>query len=289
MALVLIVWSGCVRVFPPDGRDGTDQPTYANTTDAANDGATDVGTAACSACHPSVGELHADHGHAAAAQCEACHGPGSNHIPNPSARDLFVGVGAQNCGRCHARGDTDVIAGDDGFIGNLQQWSELLASGGHADFDCIICHAPHVSARNDRENGIRNDCTDCHTDQNLGSHEGYTYVSGDNEEDLTCQSCHMPLATKAAGGTVEQNGRIGDRRTHIFRVNTEPVDYTEMFAGQDGSVQKDEAGLAAVTVDFVCLRCHNGSGNAFPLPVSAAASLAAGFHEVEEEEPEEEG
>ena len=30
-------------------------------------------------------------------QCEVCHGPGSNHAPNPQARNLFVDSTARTC------------------------------------------------------------------------------------------------------------------------------------------------------------------------------------------------
>lgn len=218
-------------------------------------------------------------------QCEACHGPGSNHIPNPQARDIFVDSSARFCGECHNRpfdSDGSVILASGGYIKHHEQYPELLASGSHAGFDCITCHNPHVSVNYDRDNAIRNECAACHDDQGMALHSGKVFVRGDYVEELGCVSCHMPFATKSAaaasGDIVGEVGRMGDMRTHIFRINTESVDYTAMFSEDMGEVLKDSAGRAAVTVDFVCLRCHNGVGNAFELTIVSAGLIADGVH-----------
>lgn len=222
----------------------------------------------------------------AGVQCEACHGPGSNHLPNPSARDIFVGISAENCGKCHTRGDDpDVILANDGFISSYQQWPELLASGGHSDFACIICHDAHSGTNYDRANAIRNECSACHRDHNMAIHEGLTFVRGDYTEELSCVSCHMPFATRAATSAtsdiVGNIGRLGDRRTHIFRINTEPVDFRSLFNGDGTAVSKDGQGRAAVTMDFVCFRCHNGIGNAGMIgSLNLASGVAEGMHSI---------
>jgi hypothetical protein len=200
-------------------------------------------------------------------QCEACHGPGSKHIPNPSARDIFVGTTASECGRCHTRGDDpSVILSKAGYIQHHEQWPELLASGGHADFTCTVCHDPHVSANYDRFDAIRNECSACHETQNLALHSGKTYRRGGYAEEVTCVSCHMPYATKSASSApsevVGETGRMGDTKTHIFRINPSAVSPTDMFTQDGNSVLKDSAGRAGVSLDFVCLRCHNDIGNA---------------------------
>lgn len=223
-------------------------------------------------------------------QCEACHGPGSNHIPMPAARDIFVDTAAAACGKCHTRGeDPNVIIAEGGYIKNYEQYPELLASGGHAKFQCIICHEAHVSTNYDRTNGLRNQCADCHEDQNMALHSGKTFRRGDYVEPLSCESCHMPFATKSgAAATVDvvgPNGRMGDTRTHIFRINTQAVNYEGMFTDDRAAVRKDSAGRAAVTVDFVCVRCHNGIGNVFDLTVDRASELATDIHKFQTGSP----
>jgi len=225
----------------------------------------------------------------AGVQCEACHGPGSRHVPNPEARNLFVDTSARACGECHSRphpseGNADggtIHATGDGFIDDHEQWPELLASGGHAGFSCVACHDAHVSSNYSNSTAFVRNCQDCHADKNMGYHEGKQHVSGDYVETLSCVSCHMPLATRSATSAVigDASGRVGDMKTHIFRINTNPVDYTAMFAADMESVLKDGSGRASVTVDFVCLRCHNTeNGYPFRLTVKSASEVAAGIH-----------
>lgn len=220
----------------------------------------------------------------AGVQCEACHGPGSNHVPDPAARDIFVDSTAETCGRCHsgADDDPDTIAVEDGFLASNTQYAQLRASGGHSRFSCIVCHDPHASITYDRQRGLRNDCTACHSGKNMAFHEGAVFQMGDYVETVNCQSCHMPLAGRSAAsapaGLVGDEARIGDVRAHIFRIDTEHADADAMFTADGTAVQKDEQGRAAVTVDFVCLRCHHTGGNVFPLLPEGAAQIARDMH-----------
>jgi len=220
-------------------------------------------------------------------QCEACHGPGSNHIPQPSARLLFVDSSAQLCGPCHTAGpDPNVILAADGFIAANTQYAELLASGGHSTFSCGFCHDPHASAVYDRGDGIRNPCTVCHADHGLALHAGIVFERGDYREPLACESCHMPLATKTASAataaSVGDTGRMGDTRTHIFRIDVRPTELTAFFTADGKSVVKDADGRAAVPLGFVCFRCHNNastSNNSFPLELELASEIATDMHQ----------
>lgn len=222
----------------------------------------------------------------AGVQCEACHGPGSNHIPDPHAREIYVGNSAPNCGRCHSRnGDPSLIEASDGFIANYQQWSELKASGGHSNFSCVTCHDPHAGTNYDRPNAIRNECAACHSDQNMAIHDGFVFVRGNYTEQVTCVSCHMPYATRSAASAspevVGNVGRVADLKTHIFRINTEPVDYSTFFSSDGSMVAKDDQGLAAVTLDFICFRCHNGIGSAGEIDsIDLAAGVAENIHSI---------
>ncbi|MGE3182695.1 MAG: multiheme c-type cytochrome, partial [Phycisphaerae bacterium] len=154
-------------------------------------------------------------------QCEACHGPGSRHFtvalgePVVDTSSVFVDSdGSQSCRACHQAGTQ--LAGRDGFIAPYQQWTELRASGGHADFACTVCHDPHLGLRADRASAIRNECRVCHADTSMAGHGGAMFVRGNISESLSCESCHMPYATKnvlmAAADAAGSAGRIGDVR-----------------------------------------------------------------------------
>lgn len=218
-------------------------------------------------------------------QCEACHGPGSKHAPDPWTRRMFVDSTNDICARCHLAGDDpDVIAVTDGYISPNTQVAELRASGGMAAFNCGVCHNKHASATYDRGRGVINECTACHGDMNLAFHEGVTFVRGDYSEPVTCESCHMPFAgrSNSAGGPATvgtDGGRMGDVRTHIFRIDTTNPTYVQMFSADGGRVVKSAEGEAAVTPDFVCLRCHNGVGNAFIISAYGATVIGADMHD----------
>lgn len=275
---------------PPESTDpGINPPQssfgYSNSTDPTNGGAALVGTSGCSACHRDLGGQFAAHGHSeAGVGCESCHGPGGNHVPFPSRRDLYVDVSVANCAQCHGSLDApDTIPARDGYIAPLAQYSELRASGGHADFNCGYCHDPHATSRTADAGGIRNDCTACHEEMNLAFHEGETYTRGDYVEPLTCRSCHMPLtglsSTALGPDAIGPDARAGDVRGHIFRIDVVNSSFAAMFDESGTVVRNDEQGRAAVTIDFVCLRCHNGIGSAFSIRATTAIEIAADMHE----------
>ncbi|MFQ5491928.1 MAG: multiheme c-type cytochrome [Phycisphaerae bacterium] len=219
--------------------------------------------------------------------CEACHGPGSRHIPAPEQGNITVDSSAKLCGTCHSQGDPpEQILVEEGFLLGNQQFAEVQASP-HADFNCTVCHDPHRSVTYDRERAIRNECQTCHQERDLASHEGKVFTQGDYTEALACTSCHMSLASKTAISATQERtngngGRIGDTRTHVMWINTEPVGLTDVLGAEDGVWPTDEQGRAAITLDFICLRCHTGLGNAFPLNLAAAAGIAPNLHDTSE-------
>lgn len=285
--LVLVELGGC-----PLDSGGTSIIGTTNSTDKANGGAQAVGTSACSACHSDMGSQFAMGRHIdAGVGCESCHGPGGEHFATESSHvvidvsRIFVDPsGSQSCAECHSQtldsGGSAILAAD-GFIRPAQQWSELKASGGHSQFACTYCHQPHSSVA--LENGIRNQCSVCHTTQTMAGHGGESVTVGGVTESLTCESCHMPFAGRDSVNSPPKDigpiARQGDVRTHIFRINTSPASYTSFFTADGSEVALDADGRSAVTVDFVCLRCHNGVA-VFNLSLARAAEIAARIHQL---------
>jgi hypothetical protein len=218
-------------------------------------------------------------------QCEACHGPGSAHVGDPQTVRLEVDGSATACAQCHARDvGVDAIEVIDGFIANYQQASELRA-GPHSNFGCTVCHDPHVSTIHERDRGIRNGCTVCHSDTNMARHTGKIFVRGDYVERMNCESCHMPMASRnvfsaddsLAGGF---GGKIGDVRTHVFSIDVVSRQFDTLLTMEGDRVVLDADGrMSGITLDFVCLRCHNNQGNAFALTDESAAGVAPGIHD----------
>lgn len=220
----------------------------------------------------------------AGVQCEACHGPGSLHVPNPPAGNINLGTDA--CSRCHANADEPgTIAVADGLILSMQQSDEVAASP-HAGFACTICHNPHASATTAPDTGLRNRCQNCHSDYNMAVHEGVVFTRGDYSETVSCESCHMPFAVKETSSTtiLATNGQtidLGDTRSHIIRIDTN-VDAAGMFSANGSEVKTDADGRAGMSSCYVCLRCHNGLGNAFAFPADEACNLGRGLHGTRE-------
>ena len=190
--------------------------------------------------------------------CEACHGPGGNHVVSMSADDITVALTdapdelpGKRCGECHTRDAQNRIAasGSPGsiFIRHHEQYDELLASP-HAELGCVACHDPHEPTRFAPELGIIRQCLDCHPD--------YT-IDRPSMANLDCIDCHMPAAGKSG---ITYNDRMGDVKTHIFRITTEPIgaeDPGGMFyndPADDGLVTRGH-----LTLDFACLGCHDGN------------------------------
>ena len=63
--------------------------------------------------------------------------------------------------------------------------------------------------------------------------------------------------------------------THIYFINTDPVDRSAMFTEDGSQVLLDEDGKAAVTLDFACQRCHETAS------LEELSKFARDFHDPE--------
>jgi hypothetical protein len=196
---------------------------------------------------------------AAGVQCEQCHG-------NGMTMDADTPKTAAFCGTCHTSGESSaVIPAMDGFIMSNGQYNELLA-GPHASMDCVSCHNPHKSA----EFGIIRECETCHANK-VASYTAHSM----SDYGVECKDCHMPNATLSgqAQGTFE-----GDRKTHLFYINTD--DQANMFTPDGSAVSLDFAvpgkpekvNKGAVTLDYACKRCHETAD------MSELGKFARNFH-----------
>ena len=88
--------------------------------------------------------------------CEACHGPGSNHVNDPYLVDMKIVRDAEMCGACHSHGDATKIDAMDGFIVDQQQYAELFASKKRV-MRCVDCHNPHQTVKHAKGQSRRQD------------------------------------------------------------------------------------------------------------------------------------
>ena len=189
--------------------------------------------------------------------CEECHGAGGDHIKKPSKKTIVVDSIPEACGKCHQRGGMDPLPpASDGFIKHHEQINELKA-GVHKNLSCTECHNPH-----DRAINAKNNCAECHSEVAAG----YTKnIHG--KQGTRCVECHMPKASKSA---ISVASYIGDVRTHIFKINTDPK--ADMFKTIEENGKKSTFAKNFVTLDYACLSCHASRDKDW------AAKGAKGFH-----------
>jgi hypothetical protein len=186
-------------------------------------------------------------------QCEACHGPGGDHVKSGEKSKITVDRSSALCGRCHVRGSKDKIPAKKGFIRHHEQYNELLASP-HKSLNCVTCHNPHKNYKF----SIKRECEKCHSSQ-AKAYKGSTM----EQVGVQCIDCHMPKATKSA---VKFGKYEGDIRTHLFKINVDPK--AKMFYKEG----RKTFARGFVTLDFVCLNCHKNRD------IGWAADKAKGFH-----------
>ncbi len=173
-------------------------------------------------------------------QCEACHGPGSQHAKTSDIKFIKIDRSAAACGKCHQRGNSNTIPAKKGFIRHHEQYNELLASP-HKSMNCVSCHDPHKRA----QFSIKLECVTCHQKQQ----KSY-FGSSMQKVGVRCIDCHMPRATKSA---TAKSAIEADIRSHLFKINTveESMFYSKKVNGKEKSFAK-----GFVTPDFACLSCH---------------------------------
>ncbi len=255
-----------------------------------------VGTKSCGMCHPDEKKAYEAHRHAAVTTagwvengqdagigCEACHGPGQEHIAiGPSdlkkvaeeEGDLKILGKADNkksefCMKCHQKNDdTSVDMTSDFVIANMQQYSELQYSK-KAKFNmtCTMCHDPHITSEG--QEGIRKNrkCLDCHKGKFA------VEIKIKAMADLSCEDCHMPFAV-SRGQAEEINGYFkGDVRSHVFGI-TPDADYV-LNNGGKATVNDEE--LIRLTVETTCYACHR-TGEASDYSREKLLSAAGKIH-----------
>ncbi len=193
-------------------------------------------------------------------QCEACHGPGSNHVNNPYLERVIVDRDSEQCGQCHRRDEVTKIEAQNGFIQHHEQYDELFESKKRV-MRCVDCHDPHKTVKYAKGVGIKTACENCHFK------EAKAQKITDRKH-AQCVDCHMPYVTMSAVGDAARFS--GDVRTHLMAIN--PL----------APSQFDKSGNFAqpyLALDFACKGCHNEQGRAPVLTDDRLQEVATDFHD----------
>ena len=185
--------------------------------------------------------------------CEACHGPGGQHVYNPADIRMTVDRSSALCGECHSRTDDHQIAAEYGLITHTGQYDELLGAG-HSNIRCSTCHNPHKSTVYDTS-ALTADCSNCHD------------ITVNHAGPDDCVNCHMPKSVKSAVSSGSGVHLRGDMRSHIFAINTDTTD-TQFYVDGGSDYSEGFNGL-----NFSCLSsCHSSRS------LSWAESNAGSIH-----------
>jgi hypothetical protein len=199
-------------------------------------------------------------------RCEACHGPSSDHLANPSN---VAPPGGSACSACHYRDAEYRMPWTSGFMKHHQQQEDLSHSPHDGLLSCATCHNPHRSTVYN-DGGLIRTCSSCHE----GNEDNGFYVIEDMEG-LSCKDCHMPKMGKSANILGEY---VADVRGHLFTIGTDAIYAEDNVYDVDGNLfwNQDENGDAFVTLDYACLGCHIAMGD--DLSLSEAADFSQNIH-----------
>ena len=193
--------------------------------------------------------------------CEACHGPGSNHVNDPYLQTMTVDRSPELCGDCHARGDTSqVISSTTGFISHADINMVPFEGKKHL-FNCTDCHNPHTTTVAAKGFGAKVECEACHLSETLNQ-------KVTDRKHAQCVDCHMPKMVQVAAANPEK--MAGDMRVHTMMINPTEVHQFDSKGNLVGP------GLA---LDFTCRSCHSDTGRAPAFEDEKLMELATGFHD----------
>lgn len=264
-----------------------DAPGFAFATVPANPlrpTAKPIGEATCTACHTKEQDNFAHSTHALGMQvarqanpdtptCEACHGPGSAHAQNPTAKGGIIAfthdggtpVSAQtgSCLGCHAGGPRD------SWLGSVHQRNDL---------SCSDCHNPmaRLSAEGlTARQSVSETCATCHKDVrqqfNRRSHMPLP------EGEMTCADCHNPHGTLNASllktDTVNETCyQCHAEKRGPFLFEHAPV--RESCLNCHTPHGSNQHALLVAPVPMLCQQCHSHTRH--PNDLLTGASLGPG-------------
>jgi len=185
----------------------------------------------CAGCHTTGFDSETDTWSEEGVQCEACHGPGSEHVALTGDRAAIVNPGllalqaqTEVCGQCHSRGtdptgtyefpvdyqpggalkledafppisDEDHFWPDGSSKAHHQEYLDWKQSPHAAAVSCVFCHVSHShgeTAHQTRWVGNHR-CVICHEEKrDLEAHVPYMQA-----ETAFCTDCHMPTLAEA--------------------------------------------------------------------------------------------
>jgi hypothetical protein len=175
-------------------------------------------------------------------RCEACHGPGSLHVSDPTKVPMPIERDRSLCTDCHTTGPAQEVDPQTGMVQHFDQYGGMFM-GKHDVLDCVDCHDPHTGVA--QEEGVGTDpCETCHLQQaqfqNNQAHQALGF---------SCSLCHMPTLITTAWSNPDSF--VGDVHSHVMSINPR---LTEQVSSNDG--QNDGTIYTQISLEFACRQCH---------------------------------
>ncbi len=199
-------------------------------------------------------------------RCEACHGPGSQHISDPQNIRMSIDRSSDMCLACHSNADIELVEDVD-TTGFKHPTSEMIYRGKHSVLECVDCHDPHsgvVQPRKEDQPVTVTSCAECHyKEADYQKNEMHVKMN------MACSDCHLPRIVKAAWG--DPANFIGDIHSHQTAID--PSRFDQYITTGDTSTYV----VAPVGLNFACRQCHNGI-RALAKSDEELQAMATGYH-----------
>jgi DmsE family decaheme c-type cytochrome len=248
----------------------TSRAAWAESMDASS-AATYVGEKVCKNCHDTENKLFGHTLHANVFRqnprneiektvCEACHGPGSNHVQNATDKNALIGyskewgtpIAKQNaqCLTCHSGGQRMH------WEGSIHQTNKL---------GCSDCHNPmaRFSANGSlKKASITETCQSCHQQQRAEFRKKSHMPVPEGK--MTCEDCHNPHGSKTkrllkADSVNELCYQCHAEKRGPFLWEHAPVRENCLNCHTPHGSNSDK--LLVQTRPFLCSGCHSTTGS----------------------------
>jgi hypothetical protein len=182
--------------------------------------------------------------------CEACHGPGSQHVARPFTQRLKVDRSTDACATCHNRNGAAMqeITAQSGFLMHRDALHSIRNTPGHKDFQCTDCHDAHAGSLFSKERNrqpVKVTCEQCHKEARWNMSIAPLAAK---KKDMSCTTCHMAPMTVSAVPT--KRPWVGDMKSHLVKINTNAS--APQFYGTNNN-----RSYPYITLGFACLQCHD--------------------------------
>ena len=204
-------------------------------------------------------------------RCEACHGPGGQHVTNPTGNAMRISRDSGACTGCHQMGTVSELDVSNGFIQHHDQYGDLTR-GKHQILNCVDCHDPHQGVEQAKQAGepaVKIQCASCHWEQ-----AKYQNNPTHQNMGIACTECHMSYLIQSAWGSAEKF--TGDIWTHRMAIDPTQIVQTETVTNTEGT-QANEIVLSQIGLDMACRHCHGG-GLGTPKTDEELIAAATGYH-----------